>query len=136
MPARTFRLGSSVDDLSALAAFVEAFCGEQSIPDRASFHLGVVLEEVASNIVLHGFADGEAHEATVTLSREGDSVRIDVVDDGPAFDPLSTAAPDTTSALIDREVGGLGVEMMRKMTDSQTYRREDGRNRLTLVKRL
>lgn len=136
MPKSTFRLGSSVDELPALAAFVETFCAEQSVPDRAAFHLGVVLEEVASNVVLHGFADGGVHEASVTMVREGDQVRVVVVDDGPPFDPLQAEAPDVTAALMDREIGGLGVEMMRKMTDEQHYERIDGRNRLTLLKRL
>lgn len=135
MGARTFRLGNSLESIAELIAFVEAFAEEEGVPMAAAMHLQLAIEEAATNVVRHGFGAGGG-EATVLLSREGDCVKVEIVDDAPAFDPLSVAAPDIDAPLHERELGGLGIEMIRKMTDRQEYRREDGRNRLLLVKTL
>ena len=59
-----------------------------------------------------------------------------IADDGRPFDPLTEAPePDLESAIEDRPIGGLGVHLVRTMMDEVRYRREEGKNRLTLVKR-
>lgn len=136
MPARTFKIGSSLEDLQPLAEFVETFCAEEAVPDGAAFHLALVIEEAASNVIRHGFSNGNGGHGFVSMRRDGDSVLVEIVDDGPPFDPLSIPPPDPDTPLMERQIGGLGVEMMRRMTDRQDYRRDDGHNRLTLVKKL
>lgn len=135
MPARTIRIGHSLDDLQPIAEFVETFCADEGVPDGAAFHLALVIEEAASNVIRHGFAEGGG-DGMVSMERDGDRVTVEIVDDGPPFDPLTIAPPDVDSPLMEREIGGLGVEMMRRMTDRQSYRRDGGRNRLTLVKQI
>lgn len=135
MPARTIPIGPTLDDLQPVAEFVETFCAEEGVPDGAAFHLSLVVEEAASNVIRHGYAAG-GREGSLSMERDGDSVTVEIVDDGPPFDPFTIAAPDLDAPLMDREVGGLGVEMMRRMTDRQSYRRDGDRNRLTLVKHI
>jgi anti-sigma regulatory factor (Ser/Thr protein kinase) len=59
-----------------------------------------------------------------------------VVDDGHEFDPLAKEAPDLTLSVEDRPIGGLGIHLLRNLTDGMSYERRDGLNRLTLTKRL
>ena len=62
---------------------------------------------------------------------EADTVTIEIVDDGPRFDPLEDAPlPDPDAPLEDRPVGGLGVHLVRTMMDEISYRYQDGKNRL------
>ncbi len=136
MPVRMFKIGSSLEDLQPLAEFVETFCADEAVPDGAAFHLALVIEEAASNVIRHGFADGRLGDGSVSIKRDGDRVTVEIVDDGPPFDPLSVPPPDPDTPLMERKVGGLGVEMMRRMTDQQIYRRDNGQNHLTLVKNL
>ncbi|WP_374443936.1 ATP-binding protein [Stella sp.] len=135
MPARTIQIGRSLQDLQPIAEFVETFCADEGVPDGAAFHLALVIEEAASNVIRHGYAAG-GRAGSVSLERRGDAVTVEIVDDGPPFDPLAVAPPDVDAPLMERDIGGLGVEMMRKMTDRQSYRRDGDRNRLTLVKRV
>lgn len=135
MPARSIRIGPTLEDLQPVAEFVELFCAEEGVPDGAAFHLALVIEEAASNVVRHAYAGG-GRDGTVSMERGADSVTVEIVDDGPPFDPFSVPTPDLDAPLMDREIGGLGVEMMRKMTDRQSYSRDGGRNRLTLVKNI
>jgi serine/threonine-protein kinase RsbW len=59
-----------------------------------------------------------------------------VADDGPEFDPLSAAEPDTTLGVEDRPIGGLGIALVRRLMDEVAYERRDGRNRLRFERRL
>ncbi len=59
-----------------------------------------------------------------------------IIDDGKAFDPRDAKAPDTTAALMDRQLGGLGIHLVRNLMDHIEYRREGGRNHLTLTRNL
>ncbi|MGE0724647.1 MAG: ATP-binding protein [Alphaproteobacteria bacterium] len=135
MTARTFRLGRTLESLEGLAGFVDDFAEAAGVSAASAMQIQLVVEEAATNVVQHAFASGGS-EGSVTLERTGDTVRVELVDDGPAFDPLSAARPDVDAPLMERELGGLGIELIRQMTDRQEYRRADGRNRLVMEKRL
>ena len=102
---------------------------EQWSPDFL-FRMNLVLEEMSLNVMTHGRSAG-AHELEIVVVCEADTVTIEIVDDGPRFDPLEDAPlPDPDAPLEDRPVGGLGVHLVRTMMDEMTYRYEDGLNRL------
>ena len=94
----------------------------------ASVH--VMLDEICSNIVKHSNATG--FEVRVEISDDLSSLSLTVVDDGVAYDPLTHADPDTTLPAEKRPIGGLGIMLVKKMSDSVTYSRTHGRNVLTV----
>lgn len=69
------------------------------------------------------------------LAAEVQSVRLTVIDDGRAFDPLAAPPPNLSTDVRERPIGGLGLHMLREMADEIVYKRRDGTNRLTLTKR-
>ena len=123
-----------IEELRRLAALVEEFgAGENWAPDLV-FRVNLVIEEVAINVINYGH-DGGLHEIEIALTSELDALTIEVIDDGRAFDPTEDAkVPDVTLPMEERPVGGLGVYLVRTMMDEMRYRREEGRNHLTLVK--
>ena len=100
----------------------------------------VSLDEVLANVVRHGLEgrEGGSVEIELTLDTgvEPPFCRVVVADDGPEFDPLSVAEPDTTLGVEDRPVGGLGIALVRRLMDEVAYERRDGRNRLSFGRRL
>jgi len=96
----------------------------------------VVLDEVLSNVRRHAFGDRRAHDVELDFHLEPDLLTLAVADSGRPFDPLSLRPPDTTAPLAERPVGGLGVLIIRSLTESQSYERRDGRNHLRLTKRI
>ena len=102
-------------------AFLETECDE---PKPA-----IVMDEIVSNIVrCSGAAD-----FSILLDRTEDGLLMVFSDSGRAFDPThEVAAPDLSASLEDREVGGLGIFMVKKMAKSVEYRREGVRNVLTV----
>ena len=95
--------------------------------------LHVILDEICSNIVKHSGASG--FEVDVELIAEPAGVKLTFADDGEPYDPLSHKDPDTTLPAEERPIGGLGIMMVRKMSESMSYERVHDRNYLTVVMR-
>ena len=123
-----------IEELRRLAELVEEFGAGEDWPLDLVFQVNLVLEEVAINVINYGH-DGGLHEIEIALNSELDALTIEVIDDGRAFDPTKDATvPDVTLPMEERPIGGLGVYLVRTMMDETRYRREEGRNHLTLVK--
>jgi serine/threonine-protein kinase RsbW len=117
------------------ATWLGDFAAGAGLPDDLSSRLLVALDEVLSNVVHHGLAgamEGE-REIRLTVRLRTETVELDVVDDGPAFDP-TTVASATLAA--DRRVGGAGLLFVRALMDEVRFTRQGDRNCLTLCKRL
>lgn len=94
------------------------------------------LEEVISNVIKYGYDDRGEHVIEISVTSNASEMLIEITDDGHAFDPLAQAAPNIRKPAEQREPGGLGIEFLRRLFDQLEYRREDGRNKLSLRKRL
>jgi anti-sigma regulatory factor (Ser/Thr protein kinase) len=132
-PRQTITLRNDRAEIPRLAAFIDAFCQPlgPAAEDLMSFHLA--LEEAVTNVIHHGYIDGQPHEFTVALAAAADGrVTAIVTDDAPAFDPVARAPVDTSLPLEQRPIGGLGVHLIKNLMDSVRYERRDGRNVLTL----
>lgn len=129
----SLELGSDRAELERMAAAVEDFAEQQSWPDGVVFKVNLVLEELVINVMTHGGQGGHA-EIEVTVTSADDLISISISDNGVAFDPLRDAPePETTGSIEDRHVGGLGVHLVRTMMNDVNYRREPGRNHLTMT---
>jgi len=121
--------------LNVLAEAVERFAAAESLSAEVSGKLNLVLDELITNSITYGLQDvAEPHLELRLAGADGRDVLEAVLEDnGPAFDPFSEApVPDTTLALDERSIGGLGVLRVRELTQSADYERIDGLNRVTL----
>lgn len=138
MPHETRRLSVPASDAGVREAqdALAALCAAHGLSKAVSWPVEVSLDEVLANVVHHGLA-GRAS------ARVGVEIRVDssarppvcelvVTDDGPPFDPLALAEPDTTLGVDERPAGGLGIPLVRRLMDAVEYERRDGRNELRL----
>ena len=134
----TLEVEANLKQLTGLQEQVTAFAEAQNWPPDMSFQVELALEEICVNIVNYGFeGDGDDHAIEIVVDSEPDSLTMEIIDNGRAFDPLTeTPEPDLDSAVSDRPIGGLGVHLVKSFMDELLYRREDGRNHLKMVKRL
>lgn len=124
------RLDPHPERLADVTGAIEELGARERWSPDFLFRMNLVLEEMTLNVMTHGRAGG-ARELEVVVVCDADSVSIEIVDDGPRFDPLSEAPePDTDAPLDERPIGGLGVHLVREMMDQIDYRYEDGRNHL------
>lgn len=137
---RRLSIPATAAGVKAALDALEALWAEQGVARAVTWPVEVALDEVLANVVHHGLA-GRGDAARVELELRfapGDPpcCEIRVEDDGPEFDPLAAPAPDTSLGVAEREIGGLGIELVRRLMDEVHYERKDGRNRLRLVRRL
>ena len=122
----------TMEDLAKATADLEAALEE--VPLKTKMQLMVAADEIFANIVRYSHAT--QWSLKVEFAEHPKSVRLTFTDDGAAFDPLEIRDPDTTLAAEDRQVGGLGIFIVKKTMSPVTYQRKDGRNVLTMAKTL
>ncbi len=123
-----------VEELSAITAAVEQFGDAEKWPPDMVFQINLVIEELGLNIMTHGKSE-DLEKIEITLTAEGESLTIEIVDNGHPFDPTREAPePDLDVGLRERAIGGLGIHIVRNLVDNLRYRRQGGRNHVTLVK--
>jgi serine/threonine-protein kinase RsbW len=127
---------SAAAQLPALTQFLQEFWLAFGLPAAEAFAFELALEEVFMNVVMHGSPAGQAPQVEVSLALVDGGLTLTVEDDGPPFDPLSLPPPDLAASLDERQVGGLGVHLVRQMMDAVSYSRAGARNRLSMTKHL
>jgi anti-sigma regulatory factor (Ser/Thr protein kinase) len=126
---------NEIGDLAIVRDALRRFCADHAVDHRTLMQLQVTLDEIVSNIIKYAWPEGGVHELTVSMSAAADSVRIEVIDDGRAFDPRSAPRPHPSSARRRARPGGLGIHMVRQLVDEIAYRRADDRNHVLVTKR-
>ena len=98
--------------------------------------LHVALEEHLTNVINYGYSPGESGRIALRLSSSPDALRVEIEDDASPFNPLLAPPVDVSQPLEDRPIGGLGIHMIRQLTDELRYEHRAGRNLLVMVKRV
>ena len=94
----------------------------------------LAIEESVTNTIRHGYC-GTPGPIIIHGEAGPDMLIINITDQAPEFNPLCVPVPDTTSPLEERKIGGLGVHLIRQVTDSVSYQYQQGKNILTLIKK-
>ena len=130
-------LRSDSAELERLLRFAGEFAGHAALTEDERARLLIILDELFSNIVTHGYDVGTTDgEVEVTLAVRDNRLLIEFVDDGRAFDPLGSTPPDLDLPAAERPIGGLGIAIVRALADAASYARQGGRNRLSLARDL
>jgi anti-sigma regulatory factor (Ser/Thr protein kinase) len=122
-------------EFTVLQQWLLSIAAELDMQERIKKQLMISCDEIFTNIASYAYPDGNGNvEVLIEFISETQNLRIIFSDSGTAFNPLEISEPDTKVALSERKVGGLGMFMVKKMMDSVEYRRQDGKNILTLTK--
>lgn len=136
MKGRSKRFNPITDKSSEIISFL------MSSPDMPKdeglrFRIGLSVEEAVENVVRYAYDGGIGWlEAGTNLDKDTLVLTIELRDAGKPFNPLDKPDPDITLPANEREMGGLGIFLCKKMMDSISYRYEDGMNVLTMTKKI
>ena len=131
------KIEAKVENLKQVLSFVDGFLERLNCPLRTQMRLDVVVEELFVNIASYAYAFGTG-DATIRVETTDDPPVFSVtfIDSGVPYDPLKKTDPDVSLSAEDREIGGLGIFLVKKIMDGVEYKRDGQKNVLTVVKKL
>ena len=108
------------------------FLNRQSSGPQALYQAQLAAEEIGTNIIKYGYDDELEHSVTLRVECLADCFRLRILDDGHPFDARQVPDPDLEQGLEDRQPGGLGISLVRRLARRMEYERRDGINALTV----
>jgi sigma-B regulation protein RsbU (phosphoserine phosphatase) len=124
---------ADIAELARVQQGTEKFAADSNMPAGATQKMNIVLDELLNNTISYGFEDAEGHEIQLAIESNEDHVTLRISDDGIPFNPFTLSNPDTSLSAEERDIGGLGVMLVKELTDSQVYQRLSDRNVITLT---
>ena len=128
---------AKVENIDAVTDFVNAALEEYSCSMKAQTQIDIAIDELFGNIARYAYHP-EVGEATVQVEMEEDTPVVTVTfrDQGTPYNPLESPDPDVTLSAEEREIGGLGVYLVKKSMDEVVYEYQDGQNILRVRKKI
>lgn len=140
MTARRYRVvveGRDTDDVASRAIqWADGAFRVAQLPERTRLELHLALDEVVTNVARYAYPDSEPRRIALSIAREPGRLRVVVSDWGTPFNPLRHVYMPEDAPIADRRIGGLGIFLVTQVVDRVQYRRRDGRNTLTLSKKV
>ncbi len=130
---RQLTVNAKVDNLDRVLAFIEDALSENGCPMKPQMQILIAAEEIFVNIANYAYGEGEG-SAWIGIDIQGRRVVAVFEDAGTPYNPLAKEDPDITADADERQIGGLGIFMVKKTMDSVKYAYEGGKNRLTIRK--
>lgn len=128
------KLEAKLQNLQQTLDFVDDCLDSMNCPMKLKIQIDVAVEEIFVNVASYAYAPGTG-PVTIQVEKEaGPAVRITFIDSGVPFDPTAKADPDVTLSAEERNIGGLGIYMVKKSMDRMTYEYKDRQNILHLTK--
>lgn len=132
---RRLMVPAVLDEVVRACSFVVEAAESAGLDERAVYHCQMAVDEWCTNIIEHGFGrDDVSRHIEIDCHAESDRFEIIITDDSPKFDPTQLAEPRTEGPIEDREPGGLGWFLIKKIMDNVQYEYVDGYNRLCMTK--
>lgn len=128
------KIENNVDEISRLCDEVKKFCEDNQVSDDKYHDIVLILDEMVTNVISYAYPDGGVHTFTLDIHKGDDQrIYIKLVDDGIPFDPLGKEEADTESSLEERQIGGLGIFLVKQLAETVEYSRMDDKNNLGIV---
>jgi len=129
-------IDATIENIAAVTAFVDEQLEQWNCPAKTQMQLDIAIDELFGNIANYAY-NPKVGTATVRIEVMDDlpAVVITFIDNGVPYDPLAKADPDITLSAEEREIGGLGIYMVKKTMDDISYEYKDGQNILRIKKK-
>ena len=129
-------LKNDVKDVGKLGLFVKQVTEHLSLDKSLAGKLRLAVEEAVVNVMEYAYPKGTTGNVNIRATSNGNCLKFIITDSGISFNPTEVEAADTSLSAEERPVGGLGILLVRELMDSINYERIDGKNVLTLSKRI
>ena len=128
-------LEAKLENLDRVLAFVDKFLEDLDCSPKPQMQIDIAVEELFVNIAKYAYTPAVG-SMTLRIEKDPIGVAITFIDSGVPYNPLAKLDPDVTLSAEERQIGGLGIFMVKKSMDSMEYKHEDGQNILTIRKKI
>ena len=132
----TLLIKNDVHEVSKFSAFMKSVMEKMGVETSLARKLRLAVEEAVVNVIDYAYPAGQEGDIEVRMMFDGETLKTVIIDSGVAFDPTAKEKADTSLSIEDRQIGGLGILLVRELMDSINYERAEGQNFLTLIKKL
>ena len=132
---KSITVEAKIENVDKVTEFVNEMLEEKDCPLKVQMQLDVAIDEIFGNIAYYAYGKGSGN-ATIQIEMEDNPPKITLtfIDQGIPYNPLENKDPDITLDIEDREIGGLGIFLVKKTMDELSYEYADGQNILTMKK--
>ncbi len=135
-PGFRMSVGADRNEVTRVNAAFGEFAEAHALPVAIRRSMNVAIDELLTNAISYGLAEGGGGEVTVDVELLPDRLTVTLIDDGKPFDPFGKAVPDTALPMEERPIGGLGIHLVRQLMDEVSYQRRGDRNVVSVAKLL
>ena len=129
-------LNNDIQEVPLLATFVEGVCEEVGMDAATTMQMNLAMEEAVVNVMNYAYPIGEKGEIAIETTTDNGMLNFVIKDSGTPFDPTAKEDADTTLSAEERPIGGLGIFLVKQIMDNVSYEYKEGKNVLTLSKRI
>lgn len=133
---RHITLPNDVQATTELGMFVDEVCENVGFDMSTTLKLNLAIEEAVVNVISYAYPAGTKGDVDIDAEADDEQLKFVISDSGTPFDPTQKSEVDTTLSAEERGIGGLGIHLIRQIMDTINYERVDGKNVLTLHKKL
>ena len=134
MMRKEIKIKNQVGELEHVARFIEEIGEELGLDMELQMNLNLVMEEMVSNVIFYAYPEGVDASIELTAESDGKELTFVLSDQGREFDPTLKDDADIDTNPAERDLGGMGIFIVKNIMNKVTYQRLDGRNLLTMKK--
>ncbi len=134
MPLKRLKVKATIENYEKCAAFIEEQLEEKGVDGKSIIKVITACEEIIVNVMNYAYTHGEG-DLEIAFYEGQDYVTITFIDSGTPFNPLKAPEVDVNLSMDERQVGGLGIHMVKHMMDHVSYEYKDNKNILTIMKK-
>jgi anti-sigma regulatory factor (Ser/Thr protein kinase) len=125
-------LANDLQEVARVIDRLEVFCADEGIILQQGLRFCLALDELITNILSYGLAGRGDGVITLSVEHRAGALHAELADNGPPFDPLAAAIDAPSGSIEERDVGGLGIALVKAVMDRLEYRHDGGFNRLCM----
>ena len=134
--SETLLIKNNVHEVSKFSTFIKSIMEKLNIEASLANKLRLAIEEAVVNVIDYAYPIDQEGTIEVRIMFDGETMKTMIIDSGVAFDPTEKEKADTSLSAEDRQIGGLGILLVRELMDTINYERVNGQNVLTLIKKV
>ena len=131
---KEIRIKNQVGELERVNQFVEEIGEELGLDMELQMNLNLVMEEMVSNVIFYAYPEGSTADIELVAESDGKELTFVLSDKGKEFDPTAKIDADPDVNPAERDIGGMGIYIVKNIMNQVTYQRLEGKNLLTMKK--